>query len=155
MRAFCTVLVLALVVAGVAWWQGWLTVARTDVPNNDDQVEVKVGVDREKFREDISRLDKEANETIERQATELKETVREAVETEVVEGKISSIDSASRQVVVELPEAKTLQAHLAVDAQIRAGDEPLAFDQLRVGDRVVVTYRATATGAEAEKISRR
>ncbi len=70
-RFLGVLILLAAVVVGVGYYQGWFTVARTD---SDHSVNVNVQVDKEKMREDKDR----AKEEIRRLPGEVKEKAREA-----------------------------------------------------------------------------
>lgn len=146
MKAFVAALVLvAVLVGGVAVYQGWIVV-KTERTGTDDgsSYRVQVDVHRDRAREDIEK----AGDAVGKKTSELAEKTREGAR--VVKQKaqeVAGLTTLEGEVMAVNPEKKELTLQVEEEAHtirvedgtaIRRGDERISLKAVKTGEKAVV-----------------
>jgi hypothetical protein len=71
MRLFKLLVMFAICLGVVGFWQGWFSVSRTTSPDaNTDKTNLNVSIDREKMRSDIKKVKETVKEKVQERAKE-------------------------------------------------------------------------------------
>lgn len=148
MRFLGFIFILAVILAGVGYYQGWFTVSTVNAGSGN---EVQVGVDTGKIGDDahaaadrLSELSAEAVEVVKSLGRKV------SPEESELEGTLSTVDVASRRFTLTVG-SRAIDLQVPAAVTITRDGEGVGFDQLRPATRAKCVF---TTVGESRRLSR-
>ncbi|OAI47139.1 hypothetical protein AYO44_10205 [Planctomycetaceae bacterium SCGC AG-212-F19] len=153
MRAFCSFLVVALVVgAGAAWWFGWWNMSTG--PNVDNgKSEVRLTVDKDKAKHDVAAVEDKIKGGVQSLKPGHQESAKAGTLAQPVAGTIRTIDAGNHSLTVMSDKNEEVTVRTDAGTRIRVRDKDAAFLDLKIGDRAAVTYESDKNGQPAKTLT--
>lgn len=149
-RIAIALVIVVLLVVGTSIYMHWLNFS---VARQPDQTELKITLDKEKFRDDVNKARSKAEEikeTIQEKADEIKEgatekakDLKEPIQTlaglKTVHGTLDAVDAAQNRVTVNSTNDK-VTVLVNAETKVRIGDREGTMADLAPGMPVMVVY---------------
>lgn len=143
--AATTIGLLLVLIVGVGLWQNWFEFsASTDRGPQQDEMKMKVTINKDEMREDAERAEDEA--------ARLKQSVQAFRDLETIDGNISRVDSASDTLTINTDDGD-IAVVVDENTEIVRDDDDVPLTDLEPAERVTVTYRQGDEVNQAQKVT--
>jgi hypothetical protein len=146
MRFLGFLFIIVLIVAAVGYFRGWFTVATSHASGSG---EVRVGVDRDRIRDDADKL----GELPEKVAEKVRALARSAGRDESeLEGSVTAVDVPSRNLSVTVGTESIVDLQVPDAVTVKQAGQAIAFDRLRPGQRVRIGFSHAGSARKLARI---
>jgi hypothetical protein len=154
MRAFCGFLVVALVLgAGAAWYFQWWTVSAGPSKDNGKS-EVRLSVDKDKVKHDVGAVEDKIKGGVQGLTPGHHDKDKAPLaQGQSFEGTIRTIDAGNHSLTMMNKKNEEVTVRMDDATLFRVADKDGAFADLKIGDRVAITYASEKGDGPAKTVT--